>query len=366
MDASKIARRFPLVARPRPACPPIAERLREITKLADTAERDGDLVQAAVTQNKAALIASDCGLPALARTLCWAHAEVYLQGPRPLSAHAARLALEPLVNLARLRIRASDGEAAYELLSDLFQAVSSRAPEATIDGRNLSLVDLTSSKDDLKKVVQWLWTVLLADGTRALISAGRWKEALRQVEKHNGIGGRLLDGRQVAVLSRLVDGEPEAALALLNTSRFTDSWEEDVASCLTVACLMAVGSGTVDSAVSHMIRRYLDGRIEPGLAVFRTRWGLTVLDLSANAETVSQRLVNETLVAGDGYAARDLVEHSSEHQILTPQTRRALQATAQAAGLLGAPSSHTAASLRADTTRARAVTEQSHTSPGAR
>ncbi|MFE5301660.1 hypothetical protein [Streptomyces sp. NPDC056632] len=110
--------------------------------------------------------------------------------------------------------------------------MSSRAPAVTIDGRTLSLVDMTSSKDDLKKVVQWLWTVLLADGARALMSAGRWREALRQVEQSNGIGGRLLDGRQVAIVSRLVDGEPEAALALLNSSRFTDPWEEDVASCL--------------------------------------------------------------------------------------------------------------------------------------
>ncbi|MCZ0981837.1 hypothetical protein O1L60_30985 [Streptomyces diastatochromogenes] len=86
MDASQIAHRFPLVARPRPACPPLAERLREINELAATAERDGDLVQAAVTQNKAALIASDCGLADLARTLCWAHAEAYLAPGRPSTA----------------------------------------------------------------------------------------------------------------------------------------------------------------------------------------------------------------------------------------------------------------------------------------
>ncbi|MEV4429726.1 hypothetical protein ACN9M0_32895 [Streptomyces sp. R-07] len=251
-------------------------------------------------------------------------------------------------------------------MSDLFQAVSSRAPEATIDGRTLSLVDLTASKDDLKKIVQWLWTVLLADGTRALIGAGRWREALHQVEQHNGIGGRLLDGRQIAVLSRIVGGEPEAALGLLNASRFTDPWEEDVASCLTVACLLADGSDTADTAVSHMIRRYLDGRIEPGLAVFRTRWGLTVLDLSAHTEAVSQRLVDEALGAGDGYAARDLVEHSSEHQILASETLRALRTIVQAAGLLGTTSTHTAASLRADAARARSVTNEAMQSAAGR
>jgi hypothetical protein len=34
MKFGQIARRFPLVARPRPACPPLPERIREIGDLA--------------------------------------------------------------------------------------------------------------------------------------------------------------------------------------------------------------------------------------------------------------------------------------------------------------------------------------------
>ncbi|MET9869037.1 hypothetical protein ABZZ16_23195, partial [Streptomyces sp. NPDC006386] len=78
MDVSQIARRFPLVARPRPACPPLADRVREITDLAAAAKRDNTVNSATVALNKAALIASDCGMPDLARALCWRHAEVVL------------------------------------------------------------------------------------------------------------------------------------------------------------------------------------------------------------------------------------------------------------------------------------------------
>ncbi|MFE2335217.1 hypothetical protein ACFXCN_24055, partial [Streptomyces coelicoflavus] len=83
MDVSQIAKRFPLVARPRPACPPLAERVREITDLAAAAERDGNVTSATVALNKAALIASDCSMPDLARTLCWRHAEAVLRAPPP-------------------------------------------------------------------------------------------------------------------------------------------------------------------------------------------------------------------------------------------------------------------------------------------
>ncbi len=61
MDASQIARRFPLVPRPRPACLPLAERVQEIHDLARRANQNGDLGTGAAALNRAALIASDCG-----------------------------------------------------------------------------------------------------------------------------------------------------------------------------------------------------------------------------------------------------------------------------------------------------------------
>jgi hypothetical protein len=213
---SRIAQRFPLVARARPACPPLDERIGEVGELARAAAGQTGtdrLPMAATAHNKAALIASDCGLPDLARALCWQQFDLY-QCARPLTGQAARFALEPVVNLARLLIRGSDGEAAHQLLDTLYQAVRFRT-DAVIDGQQVSFRDLTGSNDDHHDLCQWLWTVLLADGTRALASAGRWDQALTHVEQRGGIGQRLLDGRQVTILARCFAGDPASALALV-------------------------------------------------------------------------------------------------------------------------------------------------------
>jgi hypothetical protein len=122
------ARRFPLLARPRPACTPLNQRVAELTDRAHAADRDDDTAAASAVHNLAALLASDCGLPDLARRWCHRHAEVYLRA-RPLGAQATRGALEPLVNLARLHIR--DGQRAFDLLEALFTAVTGRTD--TID-----------------------------------------------------------------------------------------------------------------------------------------------------------------------------------------------------------------------------------------
>jgi multiple sugar transport system permease protein len=53
--------------------------------------------------SKRPTIASDCGLPDLARSLCHRQADVYLHA-RPLNAQAARYALEPLVRVLSTRL----------------------------------------------------------------------------------------------------------------------------------------------------------------------------------------------------------------------------------------------------------------------
>ena len=114
----QFARRFPLVARARPACLPLDQRVRALCDRARRAERGSDLTEASTVHNNAALIASDCGLPELARRRCHRHATSYLRA-RPLSAQVARLALEPVINLARLDIREGP------LLEDLTTALVS-------------------------------------------------------------------------------------------------------------------------------------------------------------------------------------------------------------------------------------------------
>ncbi|MGW2477006.1 hypothetical protein [Streptomyces sp. NPDC001665] len=332
MDVSQVAKRFPLVARPRPACPPLAERVREITDLAAAAERDGNVTSATVALNKAALIASDCGMPDLAGALCWRHAEVFLRA-RPLGAQEARYALEPLVNLARLRIRDGDGPGAYHLLDSLNRAVRSQT-EAVIDGRATSFQHLTTSAADYQQVCQWLWAVLLGDGTRALVAAGQWDRARAHGEQHRGVGQRLLDGRQVEVLARCLGGQPLEALGFLNKTTLAESWEHPVAACLAVLCLTAAGR-CPDGPVQRMVEHYLELGTDPELVVFRTRVGLATLDLARHTRQTEAlcRLTHEATTSGDGYVARDLLAHPVCLQEMSHEERQSLTAVVASAGL---------------------------------
>lgn len=332
MDVGQIAQRFPLVARPRPACSPLADRVNEISNLARAAAREGKVNSATVALNKAALIASDCGMPDLARTLCRRHTEVFLRA-HPLSAQEARYALEPLVNLARLLIRDGDGNGAYQLLDSLNRAVKSKT-DAVIDGHALPFADLTQSASDHQQVCQWLWTVLLGDGTRALVAAGQWDRAREHSEQHRGVGQRLFDGRQVEVLFRCLGGRPGEAQEYLNQSTLVEDWEHAVAACLAALCLTAASEGPA-GRVETMVKHYLALASPPELALFRTRIGLTVLDLSPHARQAeaSSRLTREATASGDGYVARAVLAHPTCRKEMSYSEHRVLSAAVDSAGL---------------------------------
>ncbi len=148
-----VVRRFPLLGRPRPSCPSLPERVQQIADIAHAAGRDGAdrLAESAHALNKAALIASDCGLPDLARELCWQHIDVYRAAARPLTVLHTRRMLEPVLNLARLHLRARDGDQALKLLTAIFQAVRS-GTDLVVEERTLPLTDLTGSRAELHKL----------------------------------------------------------------------------------------------------------------------------------------------------------------------------------------------------------------------
>lgn len=230
-DIEQLARRFPLVPRPRPALLPLPQQLAEIADLARTPRDHPDAdSRIAAAHNKAALVASNCGHPDLAQALCWEHHHRYTNR-QPWTAREARLALEPLVNLARLHIRADRTDAAVETLESLLTAAS-HGGTAHIDGHPIDLGPTIATHEDRNTIRRWLWTVTLADGIRALTRTGRFDDALTHAERHHGIGATLLDGRQVAVLAHAERGDHAAATAMLTTTEFAEPWQEAVAHLL--------------------------------------------------------------------------------------------------------------------------------------
>lgn len=232
-EIDQLARRFPLVPRPRPALPPLPEQLAEIAALARTPpEHSTADARISTAHNKAALIASNCDQPDLARTLCWQHHHRYA-GRRPWTAREARFALEPLVNLARLHIRARHPDTAIQILQSLLTATN-QGGVADVEGHPIDLGATIATRDDRDALRRWMWTVTLADGVRALARAGRWEDALAHAERHHGIGATLLDGCQIAVLTHALRGDHGMATSLLAASRRAEPWHEAVAHVLAL------------------------------------------------------------------------------------------------------------------------------------
>lgn len=319
----QFAHRFPLVARPRPACVPLARRVAELCDRAREAERDSDLAAASAVLNLAALLASDCGLSDLARQWCHRQANVYLRA-HPLDAQVARHALEPLVNLARLHIRDGQGERAFDFIDALYTAVSNHT-DATIDGVEIP-AHLTNSLEAHQEVRRWLWAVLLATGARALATAGRWQDACTRLRNYKGIGHRMLDGRQVAVIAHAASGDTDGALALLRDTEPGEPWENAVTACLTIQCRHGLSNADLDTFLNRY--RALDTSA-PGLTVFHTRLGLALIDgigtvENPEAHRIALDLIHRTTAAQDGYAARDVLAHSGCSDLLNDTQAREL------------------------------------------
>ncbi|MDX2822502.1 hypothetical protein Sipo8835_31810 [Streptomyces ipomoeae] len=310
--------RFPLVARFRPPCLPLPERVRGLVELADTAVKKSDQGLASAVYNQAALIASDLSLPDLAREMCHQHAAAYLHAC-PLSGMSAIRGLEPVVNLARLQIRAGHADEGRQRLLDLYTAVEAGTVAQFEDVAVPA--DLTATDEDHHEVRAWLWRVLLVDGTRTLTTTGRWAEAKAHIEAHRGVGKRMLDGRQVAVLAALAAGDTAWASVLLADTMPGEPWEQAVTACLTVLCRRDAGQ-PVDGRLADLVTAYSGRETEPGMTVFDIRLGLTILDSIGSAEApAAHRIVEDlhrrTTDAQDGYAARENLAHTLFTEIAT-------------------------------------------------
>jgi hypothetical protein len=328
---------FPLVLRERPPGRPLDARIAELTRLA---EPDGDvpdrarITQAAEVLNKAALIASDCGLPDLARTLCDQHFGLFAQA-RPWTGWLPKLAMQPLLNVARQLIRDGHGDEAYAMLDSLHSAARTRE-NLTIGGHAIDFRGVTNSPEDHKTLCTVLWAALLADGTRALAQAGRWTEAANQAEAHHGIGARLLDGRQISIVARLTEGRTAEAATLVEQSRTAEPWEKAVQGILRVLCKGA------DSDATGNVDRMLTGAHDAvQLATATTtvacaRVGIVALDLAAAYDHPNVRtLLGDvlSLTEQDSYAARDALGSAAFSGRLTAEQAYRLHELVRDGGL---------------------------------
>ncbi|MGH3694162.1 MAG: hypothetical protein ACRDRX_09320 [Pseudonocardiaceae bacterium] len=324
-----IARRFPLVPRARPSCHRLDVRVRQVADLANTAPRDPAqaLKTAAEAHNLAALIASDCGLATLAHDLCRSQFEIF-HAARPFDTATAKLALQPLINLGRLHARDGDGTAAHHLIETLFAAVRHQTA-ITLDDTTTDLSGLTRTPDDHREIVQWLWTVLLADGTRALTQAGRWDQALRHVQDHHGIGQRLLDGRQIAIIAHHAAGDHQTSACLLSQTPTPTPWE------VATAASLAVLTGYDTPNTAALVNRYLALGDIPPQVVFRTRLGLTVLDLTDDQPDprLAHAIQTDLLRSQDAYAVRDVLAHNGYASLVSSSARGTLTWLLDASGL---------------------------------
>jgi len=329
----RLAEWFPLVPRPRPFCRSLAHRVEEIQQLAQSAQ-DGPaetrIYSAAEGHNKAALLLSDCGLDTLAHRLCWQQFDLF-HAARPLTLRSAKLALQPVVNLGRLLIRTGHHDRAHEVFQNLFAAVRDQTT-TMLDGRAIDFSHFVDQPEHFKEIGQFLWAVLLADGTRALTKAGRWHDALHHLQKHKGIGKRMLDGRQVAILERYSAGDHGAALDLLDDCAIPDPWERAVATFLRALCTT---TPPAEVSLTGVVDGFLNLGPTPGHPVFRIRLCLCVLDLApeSKASQLASWITREALTSMDAYAVRDVLSHHRCCSNMSEADRTALAAIEQESGL---------------------------------
>ncbi|MET8577287.1 hypothetical protein [Streptomyces sp. NPDC005012] len=332
-----IAGRIPLVRRPKAPALPLGERIAHLTGLAvaPAGANHHDLVaRASGVLNYAALVASDVGIPDLAADLSWRQHQVFADAGH-LAGDIAVMSLMPLINFSRLLTREGDGQAAYEVLIRLYRAAQKRGT-TEIHGHTIDLSALTSTEEDHRKICQELWVTLLVDGARALARIGRWAEAAQAMTKHRAIGNRLLDGRQIMIMSLMERGLGKQARTAIESATPTEPWENAVAALLRIHCGPAE-SRLPEQELDHALREAVTATAEPApsVALFQTRVALTAFDLVHNAaDSRTTHLLDNVAQAAalDAYAAREVLNHPAGSH-LTRQQRQRLEASVCAAGL---------------------------------
>ena len=334
-----VAARFPLLPRSRPPGQHLLRRVHELTELVEPVTQEPgerSATRASEVLNKAALIASDCGLADLARALCWRQFDIF-HTAAPLAGPAAKMALQPLVNLGRLATRDGDSDRAYAIFTSIFDAVTNQTTQ-NIDGRDIDFDNyVADAQQHHHELRRFAWTVLLAEGTRALTRAGRWAEAVQHLRRHRGLGKRLLDGRQTTILAHTAEGDYDGAINMIKTSSTPEPWEHAVSRCFHTLCLQ-LGNHRADTETETMVNAYLQLSSSPKQQAFRTRLGLCVIDLVADLNraavpAVIERVNHEAVAATDAHIASDVLAHERCRPALSEHDFETLVETVDSSGL---------------------------------
>ena len=100
---------------------------------------------------------------------------------------------------------------------------------------------------------------------------------------HRGVGKRLLDGRQIKIMSLVEQNLPQQAIDMIDSSDPAEPWENAVAAILRISCRPTT-SATPHNELDRAVREALPliTELEPTTAAFRARLGPTMLDLIAD------------------------------------------------------------------------------------
>jgi hypothetical protein len=166
---------------------------------------------------------------------------------------------------------------------------------------------------------------------------GLLAEAVFLVSRQAAVGKRLLDGRQVAILTRCSAGDDDGALAMLDDGTALRQWEAAVAACLRALC-HKMSNRPADSHVAAMVRECLGLEPAPGRTVFRVRLGLCVVDLlagtgAAGVSQVAGVVIREARTAADAYAAWDVLSHETCRSQMSPAGEASLVNVVEVSGL---------------------------------
>ncbi|WP_243710845.1 thiopeptide-type bacteriocin biosynthesis protein [Actinomadura sp. KC216] len=326
-DLTHIAGRFPLIIQSRPRATSLQDRLRQVSNTASTCHRPAKAEEridlACTAWNLAALIASDCALTDLAIELCEQQFQIF-QSAWPLSGRTAIAALQPIVNLARLDLRARNPERAYQTLHRLQVAVQ-HGGDVDVHGTPISFDGFTTSTAARAHVSPWLRTVLREDGTRALVAARQWQRAARNATEHAMPGEGIDEATQMTIISQALNGDFDAAQSTIPTANLSTPWDQATAHCLRV--FVDIASGRPDPSILPSLlitARHTVQRPDRKRAMTQTRLGLAAVDLAAELDPAQSDLLYTEVAqaasrSGDAFAAREVLKHPNKEGLSSAQ-----------------------------------------------